>query len=198
MRLPKTRQAVRCCDGSSFVPSTAPQIVLETERLRLRHFHSDDDQALLAVFDDDYARQFYPDMADVSNAQRWVAKNNDRYETDGFGLWAMCLRETGELVGDCGLTVQAVEEAVEVEIGYHVRADWRGRGLATEASLACMRHGFGTLAANRLVSMVHPRNTASMAVAKRIHRRTRRFERLGDLYHLFYTDRDDWLGTHRT
>jgi len=169
-----------------------PLVILETDRVTLRPFHPNDEAALVRVFDDAYARRFYPDMADMAGARRWIAKNLERYATDEFGLWALCLRSTGELVGDCGLTNQAVEQATEVEIGYHLRADHRGRGLVTEAALACMHHGFMTVGATRLVSMVHPENPASMGVARRIHQHTRRFERLGDLYHLFYTEQTEW------
>jgi RimJ/RimL family protein N-acetyltransferase len=151
-----------------------PSVILETHRATLRQFHPNDEAALVRVFDDAYARQFYPDMADKA------------------GLWALCLRSTGELIGDCGLANQTVERATEVEIGYHLRADHRGRGLVTEAASACMHHGFITAGAARLVSMVHPENPASMGVARRIHQHTRRFERLGDLYHLFYTERTEW------
>jgi len=176
-----------------------PSVVLETDRVRLRQFHPSDEAALVRVFDDVYAQRFYPDMADMASARRWIAKNLERYKTDGFGLWALCLRSTGELVGDCGLVNQTVEQATEVEIAYHVHADHRGLGLATEAASACMRYGFFTVGAGRLVSMVHPENHASMGVARRIHQHTRRFERLGDLYHLFYTERSQWPGEgHRS
>ena len=175
------------------MPKPAPSsLVLETDRVSLRHFHLTDAASFARVFDDAYAQRFYPDMTDEAAARRWIAKNLERYTTDGFGSWALCLRSTGELIGDCGLTNQAVEQTTEVEVGYHLRADHRGQGLITEAASACMQYGFSTIGTARLVSMVHPENYASMEVAKRIHQRTRRFERLGDLYHLFFTERSDW------
>jgi len=104
------------------------------------------------------------DRADVEN---WIARNRYRYAKDGHGLWAMILKSTGELIGDCGLTVQDVDGAKEVEIGYHVRRDHWGRGLATEAACACRDYGFSRYA-NRLVSIIRPENLPSRRVAEKI------------------------------
>ncbi len=168
------------------------EAVVETERLFLRPFTVEDDDALLHVFADADAQRFYPQMAKADMAAKWIQRNLERYEADGVGLWALCLRETRELVGDCGLVYQTVEERRELEVAYHVRADQRRRGLATEAARACLDHGFGTLDCLQIVSMVHPENHASKAIAQRVHRNQRRFLRLGDRYYLFYTTRDEW------
>jgi [ribosomal protein S5]-alanine N-acetyltransferase len=60
---------------------------------------------------------------------RCIARNLRRYATDSHGLWAMVLKTNGELSGDCGLRIQDVDGANEVEIGYHVRRDYWGRGV---------------------------------------------------------------------
>ena len=170
--------------------------LLETERLGLRLLRQGDAAALAQVFADPYAKRFYPGWSDISVAEKWIAKNLQRYQEDGFGLWAVCLKSSGEMIGDCGLMYQTVETLREVEVGYHLRADHRGKGLATEAAHACLDYGFARLECERLVSMVHPANDASRRVAARIHLRSRRFERQGELYYLFYTDRPDWLTPH--
>ena len=84
------------------MPKPAPSsLVLETDRVSLRHFHLTDAASFARVFDDAYAQRFYPDMTDEAAAQRWIARNLERYTTDGFGFWPLCLRSTGELIGDC-------------------------------------------------------------------------------------------------
>ncbi|MFQ5549911.1 MAG: GNAT family N-acetyltransferase [Gemmatimonadales bacterium] len=172
---------------------TVPEHVLHTARLYLRLFTPGDGEAVSAIFADTEAKQFYPEMNRLDMAEKWVAKNLERYATDGIGLWAACLNETDELVGDCGLAYQDVEGSRELEVAYHLRADHRGRGLATEGALACRDHAFETLDCKRVVSMVHPDNHASKGVAQRVHTRTRRFRRLGDDYFLFFTPREDWI-----
>ena len=173
---------------------TESAYVIETDRIGLRPFHERDATALARIFDDPYAARFYPTMSDPLAAASWIAKNRGRYETDGVGLWAACLKATGELVGDCGLILQTVETRREVEVAYHLRADYRGQGLATEAARACLDYGFAQRGSPRVVSMVHPDNEASKRVAQRLHTRSRRFHRLGERYHLFYTERHDWPG----
>ena len=124
-------------------------------------------------------------------AGSWVRRNLERYGIDGFGLWLIVLRETGEYAGDCGLMRQMVEEREEIEVGYHLHASFRGRGIATEAATACLRWGFEHLDVDRLISLVHPDNAASRAVAGRLHSHVRRVLRRGEDYLMFFTERND-------
>ena len=71
--------------------------------------------------------------------------------------------------GDCGLSLQDVEGVSELEVGWHVRADQRRRGLATEAGRACLDWGMRRTDYPRIVSLVHVENPASSAVAQRVH-----------------------------
>jgi [ribosomal protein S5]-alanine N-acetyltransferase len=79
----------------------------------------------------------------------------------------MILKETGQLIGDCGLVRQQVDGATETEIAYHLQRDHQGRGLATEAARACRDHGFLTLGLQRLISLIRPENVPSRRVAER-------------------------------
>ena len=79
----------------------------------------------------------------------------------------MILKSSGELAGDCGLTVQDVEGVNEIEIGYHVRHDLWGQGLATEAARACRDLGFARLRVERLISLIRPENLQSRRVAEK-------------------------------
>jgi RimJ/RimL family protein N-acetyltransferase len=142
--------------------------LLETDRLRLRPLVEDDLDALHAVFGDAELMRYYPAPFSLEDTREWIAKQLERYERDGFGLWAMELRDTGELIGDCGLTIQGVDGADLVEVGWHVRADMCNRGLATEAGWACKNHAFGAIGVTRLISLVRPENTPSCRVAEKL------------------------------
>lgn len=111
--------------------------------------------------------RFYPAPFDRSGVQNWISRNVGRYAKNGFGLWAAVLKSTGEVIGDCGLTVQNVDGVDEVEIGYHTRRDLWGQGLATEAARACRDYGFAQLPAGRLISIIRPENLASRRVAEK-------------------------------
>jgi RimJ/RimL family protein N-acetyltransferase len=79
----------------------------------------------------------------------------------------MILKSTSELIGDCGLVRQSVDGVDEIEIGYHVRRDLWGQGYASEAARACRDHGFSTLSAERLISLIRPENVSSRRVAEK-------------------------------
>src|SRR5712664_1053794 len=83
-------------------------VILETERLFLRKFALQDVDALAAVVGDPVTMEFYPAPLDRQGVEDWISRNMQRYQRDGHGLWAMVLRDSGALIGDCGCVVQEV------------------------------------------------------------------------------------------
>ena len=99
--------------------------------------------------------------------QQWLDKQLVRYQNDGYGLWAVILKDTGEMIGQCGLTNQLWEDRTILEVGYlFAKAFWH-HGYATEAARACMDFAFHTLHAEEVYSIIRDTNTASQNVAKR-------------------------------
>ncbi len=141
--------------------------ILETSRLALREFSDADADALARILSDPEAMRFYPAPYDRAGVEQWIARNRERYKNDGVGLWAMILKPTGELIGDCGILLQQVEGEHLYEIGYHLRRDFWHQGLATEAAVACRQWGFQNLKADRLISLIRPENIPSQRVAER-------------------------------
>ena len=164
-----------------------PHEIPQTERLRLRAYTIADEVQLFDVFADPYARTFYPEMADRAKVRAWIERNLRNYDELGFGLWAMELKVEDQFVGDCGLTYQDVEGRRELEIGYHVIERERGKGYATEAARACLEFGFTRASCESTCSIVAPSNTASCAVATRVHTARREFMKRGVPALLFYT-----------
>ncbi|MBE7382763.1 MAG: GNAT family N-acetyltransferase [Leptolyngbya sp. SIO1E4] len=142
-------------------------MLLETERLTFRELTFNDVDDLLKVLSDPEVMKFYPKPFDRQMTQEWIEWSIQRYTQHGFGLWALILKENGDLIGDCGLVLQEVDSIEEVEIGYHVRRDLWGQGLATEAAQACRDYGFNQLGFNKLVSLINPANIASRRVAEK-------------------------------
>jgi len=141
--------------------------VLKTSRLILREFVPGDADALARVISDPETMRFYPSPFDRAEVEEWIARNIRRYRANGYGLWAVDLKATGEMIGDCGITLQEVDGEHLPEIGYHLRRDLWGQGLATEAALACRDYGFRVLEADLLISLIRPENVASGRVAER-------------------------------
>jgi len=142
-------------------------VILETPRLLLRKFTAQDADALEAFLGDSVVMEYYPAALDRRGVQDWIERNIGRYDRDGHGLWAVVLRDSHQLIGDCGCVMQEVEGRNEVEVGYHVRRDLWGRGYATEAARACVEYAFSRLGAERVISMIRPANVASRRVAEK-------------------------------
>lgn len=168
--------------------------ILETSRLILREFIPDDADALALVLSDPEAMRFYPAAFNRGGVEAWIARNRGRYAAYGHGLWGMILKSTGELVGDCGLTAQNVEGVNEIEIGYHVRRDLWGQGLATEAAQACRDYGFATLPVERLISLIRPENMGSRRVAEKNGMTAWKEVRWHELPHVVYAVRRGYGG----
>ncbi|AVT38242.1 GNAT family N-acetyltransferase [Plantactinospora sp. BB1] len=140
----------------------------DTERLAFAEMTVDDLDDMAALLGDADVMRYYPRAKDRAEALGWIRWNQDLYQREGFGLWTIRLRETGEFVGDCGLTPQEVDGTIDIEVGYHVRGDLQGHGYATEAAIACRDHARDRLGVERLIAIVHPDNTPSQRVAEKI------------------------------
>ena len=140
-------------------------MILETERIFLRELTADDFDALYEVLADSDIMQHYPYTFDESRVRNWINKSIERYEIFGFGLWAVCLKETGEMIGDCGLTMQNINGMIKPEIGYHINKRYQRRGYAKEAARACRDWAFENTPFNILYSYMKKTNVASIATA---------------------------------
>ena len=144
------------------------KMILETERLFLREMTMDDFDALYAVLSDAEIMQHYPYSFDEERVRSWIERNMDRYKNDGFGLWAVCLKDTGEMIGDCGLTLQNIDGTMLPEIGYHIRRDQQRKGYAKEAAMAVRDWAFGNTEYPALYSYCKYTNVGSFKTAESI------------------------------
>jgi [ribosomal protein S5]-alanine N-acetyltransferase len=157
---------------------------LETERLLLRAMAADDLDDLLAIFGDPAVMAaFRVAPLDREQVRRWLERNLDHQREHGYGLFAVCLKTDGRLIGDCGLELMEVSGEQVAELGYDFRRDCWNRGYATEAACAVRDFAFGTLGLPRLVSLIQPGNPASERVAQKAGlKRSGRIERDGRTY----------------
>lgn len=106
------------------------------------------------------------DIGGLRGPSNWVEWNRRNYAELGFGLWII-ETHAGDFVGDCGLTLQEVENVWHVEAGWHVRADLRRQGYATEAA-AAVRDVARDAGVEHLIAIIRPDNLASQRVALKI------------------------------
>ncbi len=142
-------------------------MILETERLYLRQLTQSDHAALCRILQDEETMYAYEGAFSDEEVQNWLERQFMRYETLGFGLWAVILKESGEMIGQCGLTMQPWKEEEVLEIGYlFERKHWH-HGYATETAQACKQYAFEKLNAAEVCSIIRDSNTASQNVAIR-------------------------------
>ena len=142
-------------------------IIMETERLILRKMETSDYRDLCKILQDEAVMYAYEGAFSDEEARNWLNRQLRRYEEDGFGLWAVILKENGELIGQCGLTIQDIPDRQVVEIGYLFRRKYWHRGYATEAAKACREYAFHVLNVEEVFSIIRDTNTASRNVAER-------------------------------
>ena len=143
------------------------EMILETQRLSLRELRQSDFPALCLILQDAEVMYAYGRAFGDAETQAWLDKQLQRYRETGVGLWAAILKESGALIGLCGLIVQDCEGERVQEIGYFLqKAHWH-RGYAIEAASACKRYAFDVLGAREVCSIIREDNAASQNVAKR-------------------------------
>lgn len=140
--------------------------ILETERLYLREMTQSDYGALCSILQDEETMYAYNGAFDDNMVQEWLDKQLARYSTYGFGLWAAVLKETDEMIGQCGLTVQDWNGREMLEVGYLFRRKYWHRGYASEAA-ACKEYAFAKLGAEEVCSIIRDTNIPSQNVAVR-------------------------------
>ena len=142
-------------------------MILETNRLTLRQLEEADFGAWSAVLGDPRVMYAYEHGFSRDEVQQWICRQQERYAKYGFGLWAVVEKTSGELIGDCGITMQDWGGRQVSEIGYHLRRDKWHHGFAIEAAKACKEYAFTALGFPEVFSIIRENNLPSQRVALR-------------------------------
>ena len=142
-------------------------MILETKRLYLREMKQSDFSSLCKIMQDQDVMYAYEHAFDNVEVQEWLDRQITRYSDYGFGLWAVILKETDEMIGQCGLTIQDCNSRQVIEVGYLFQKAFWHNGYASEAAIACKEYAFETLNADEVFSIIRDTNIASQNVAKR-------------------------------
>lgn len=142
-------------------------MVLETKRLILREMTQEDLPTLCKILQDDDVMYAYDGAFNNEEVQSWLDRQIRRYKEYGFGLWAVVLKETGIMVGQCGLTMQDYNNKQILEVGYLFLKDYWHQGYASEAAIACKEYAFDKLNAKEVHSIIRDTNIPSQNVAIR-------------------------------
>lgn len=142
-------------------------MILETKRLYLRKMNQGDYDALCRILQDAEVMYAYEHAFSDEEVQDWLERQIRRYETYGFGLWAVILKANEEMIGQCGLTIQDAGGREVLEAGYLFQKAYRHKGYATEAAIACRDYAFEELHTEEVYSIIRDNNIPSQNVAIR-------------------------------
>lgn len=144
-------------------------IIIETERLFLRHFTMDDVRSAYAMDSDPRVTKYTGDGGAVSRVEVERRIREDvlgDYEKYGYGRWAVELKADNHFIGFAGL--KYISDMKMVDLGYRLIPEVWGRGLATEAGKACVDYGFSSLNLKEISAMVLPENISSIRVLEKL------------------------------
>lgn len=154
------------------MPVDGPRI--ETERLILRRWLESDKAPFAAINADPRVMEHFPAVLDAAASDAMIERIEAGFEREGFGLWAVERRDTGEFIGFVGLAKPSFTahftspESPAVEVGWRLAPDAWGNGFASEAARAALQFGFDQLGLSEIVSFTARQNERSQAVMRRI------------------------------
>lgn len=143
---------------------------LSTDRLTLRRWRDDDLEPFAALNADPRVMEFFPAPLSREQSDALVERIEAGFDRDGYGLWALEVRASGELIGFTGLAVPGFEAPFTpaVEVGWRLARPAWGHGYATEAGRAALSFGFERIGLDEIVSLTSRDNGRSRAVMERL------------------------------
>ena len=154
----------------NFGQNAIVDVFLETERVVLRRFTSDDLELIVELDSDPEVKRYIDngapaDRDDLTETLDWWLGYYERFE--GYGFWAALDKETGDFVGWFHFRPRQSDGLLEPELGYRLRRHAWGRGLATEVSRALIDRGFSKLGVERVYAETMAVNVGSRRVMEK-------------------------------
>jgi RimJ/RimL family protein N-acetyltransferase len=142
---------------------------IETDRLRLTPLSVGDlDSWHRQIFSDPKVTRYLPVRKPIprDDAVERLASLVESWQTRGFGVWAVRDKASNRLAGHSGFVTPEAPD--RIELIYALGRDWWGRGFATEAAAACLRHGFEDLHFKEITALAFPENEPSIRIMLRL------------------------------
>ena len=167
--------------------------IIETDRLILREYTNEDFPWLYKILSDPETMKYYPRPYDEAGVRRWLEWSLDNYEKQGFGLWVVELKATGEPIGDAGITLQPIDGEWLPEVGYHISKHFWRMGYGSEAARAARDWAFRNTDYPALYSYMNSENIPSEATARANGMtRTKQYDDGSEQLSVWRITRDEW------
>ena len=143
---------------------------IKTDRLTLRQFTAADYPTMALINGDPKVMECFPAPMTRAQSDAMMDRIAAHWQTHNFGLFALEIRNTGQLIGFTGLTHPPYETAFTpcVEVGWRLTPEAWGQGFAFEAATACVNWGFNDLDVDEIVSFTYEGNARSRRLMERL------------------------------
>lgn len=169
---------------------------IETERVRLRQFTTDDLDELARMFASPSVMKFLGANCEPMTREETetaLASMIRHWERQKFGRWAVVLKPEDKLIGCAGL--RSFEGTAELV--YLLDEPYWGKGLATEIAHACLRYGFKQHDFPRIIAMTRHGNERSQNVLQKIGMRLEKEDTVFGVFVLFFTiSREEYFASN--
>ncbi|MBV8251276.1 MAG: GNAT family N-acetyltransferase [Chitinophaga sp.] len=144
--------------------------IFTSARLGFRRWLSGDEAPFAAMNVNEAVMEFFPNTLTPTDTRAMMDRMELHFSKYGYGLYAVDLLATGEFIGFIGFSHPAFEATFTpcVEIGWRLRAEAWGAGLATEGAIRCLQYGFDQLGLEEVVSFTATLNQRSERVMQKI------------------------------
>lgn len=170
-------------------------MVIQTERLYLRELTPGDLASLKALIQNETVMESYGGVRDDKECEEWLSRQQARYASLGYGLWALHLKENDRFIGQCGLVPHEWKGKTVLDLVYILDVGFWNQGYGTEAAKACRDFAFDTLGQSEVYSIIRDINEYSQIISVRLGMEV--VDRKTDLYrgvkkpHYLYCARRD-------
>jgi [ribosomal protein S5]-alanine N-acetyltransferase len=170
---------------------------IETLRLVIRTFEPRDAEAWISMVNDPEVNRFLPQGPDATmdSFRAGLERRHAMEREIGYTMWAVDDKTTGAFVGQCGIRPVEEDAGPEIDLAYHfTRASW-SKGYGTEAAIAVLAHGLGSVGLDCIMAVAVPENTGSWRIMEKAGMR---YEGLVNYYGLdglkkYVADRQTWM-----
>lgn len=145
------------------------ELVLESDRLRLRPVRAEDADDIFEIFSDKEVMKYYDilPLGDRNEAVELCGRFIKHFEDRSMMRWSIVEKESGRVIGTCGFFCFCDDDS-KAELGYELRRELWGKGYMPEAISLIMRFIYENTDINRIESFVEIPNTASQKLLKKL------------------------------
>jgi ribosomal-protein-alanine N-acetyltransferase len=174
------------------------KIHLETERLILRDIEQCDAQGVFELDSDPKVHEFLGNnpIKTMDEAKQVIERIRAQYRNNGIGRWAIIDKFTQDFIGWTGLKYEQElrKEFSYYDVGYRLKKEYWGKGIATETALASLKYGFEKLDLKEISAVAQINHIASNKILKKIGLKwMERFDFEGEPHNWYTLRKTDWL-----